>query len=270
MTEQYPTASSLRVADQLKLVGVGVSAAAVRAVWQRHGVSTRFARLRWLERRSAEGGVLLTARLKRFLQRAQGRSHDPEAHVESARPGYLLCQDTSYVGTIKGVGRISLQSVVDAFCSHAFGKLYLSKLPITAVDVLHDRVLPFYEQHGVTVEHVLTDNGRECCGRPLQHPYELFLAINQIGHRNTKVHAPYTNGFCERFHRTVWDEFFKVTFRKTWYHSLAELQADLDAWLEEYNLVRSHHGYRTQGRTPRQAFLDGLARQAQEELPPAA
>ncbi len=269
MTEQYPTYSYVRLADQLKLVGIGVSAAAVRYVWQRQGLTTRFARLLWLERRSAEGGIILTERLKRLLQRAQARSQDPEAHVESPRPGYLLCQDTYYVGTIKGVGRIYLQSVVDAFCSLAFAKLYLSKLPMTAVDLLNDRVLPFYDERGVRIEHLLTDNGREFCGRPVQHPYELFLAIHQIAHRNTKVHAPYTNGFCERFHRTVSDEFFKVAFRKKFYLSLAELQDDLDAWLETYNTARPHHGYRTRGRTPHQAFVDGLQAQ-QEEVAEAA
>jgi transposase InsO family protein len=269
MTEQYPTYSYVRLADQLKLVGIGASVAAVRYVWQRHGLTTRFARLLWLERRSAEGGVILTERLKRLLQRAQGRTQDPEAHVESSRPGYLLCQDTYYVGTIKGVGRIYLQSVVDAFCSLAFGKLYLSKLPMTAVDVLNDCVLPFYEEHGVAVEHALTDNGREFCGRPLHHPYELFLTVNQISHRNTKVCAPYTNGFCERFHRTVSDEFFKVAFRTKFYGSLAELQHDLDAWIEKYNTTRPHHGYRTRGRTPLQVFKENLGSHEQE-LPPAA
>ncbi len=265
MTEQYPTYSYLRLADQLKLVGVGVSAAAVQYAWQRHGLSTRFARLLWLERKAAEGGVVLAERLKRLLQRAQTRSQDLEAHVESPRPGYLLCQDTYYVGTIKGVGRIYLQSVVDAFCSLGFGKLYLSKPPMTAVDVLNDHVLPFYDERGVTVEHVLTDNGREFCGRPLSHPYELYLTVNQIEHRNTKVHAPYTNGFCERFHRTIRDEFFKVMFRKKIYTSLAELQEDLDEWLVEYNTARPHHGYRAQGITPMQAFDEGLATQGQGE-----
>jgi transposase InsO family protein len=269
MTEQYPTHSYARLADQLKLVGVGVSAAAVRAVWTRHGLATRFARLLWLERKSAEGGVVLTERLKRLLQRGQARSQDPEAHVESPRPGYLLCQDTYYVGTIKRVGRIYMQSVVDAFCSLGFGKLYLSKLPMTAVDILHERVLPFYDERGVAIEHLLTDNGREFCGRPLHHPYELFLAVSQIEHRNTRVHAPYTNGFCERFHRTASDEFFKVAFRQKLYLSVAELQADLDAWLEQYNTARPHHGYRTQGRTPLQAFTDGLT-VSREEVPPAA
>lgn len=121
----------------------------------------------------------------------------------------------------------------------------------------------------MAIEHGLTDNDREFCGRPLQHPYELFFTIQQIAHRNTKIHAPYTNGFCERFHRTVSDEFFKVAFRKKFYLSLAELQADLDVWLDSYNTARPHHGYRTQGRTPRQAFEQGLAA-PREEVAPAA
>lgn len=141
---------------------------------------------------------------------------------------------------------------------------------MTAVDVLNDRVLPFYETRGVPVDHVLMDNGREFCGRPLHHPYELFLAIHQIDHRNTKVHAPYTNGFCEWFHRTVSEEFFKVAFRRKLYLSLAELQEDLDARLDTYNMSRPHHGYRTQGRTPLlRAFEERLATD-REEVAPAA
>jgi hypothetical protein len=50
-------------------------------------------------------------------------------------------------------------------CSFAFAKVYTSKMPITACDLLHDRVLPFYEHLGITVGSVLTDNGREFCGK---------------------------------------------------------------------------------------------------------
>ncbi len=177
------------------------------------------------------------------------------------------------MGTIKGVGRIYMQSVIDTNCSLAFGKLYLSKLPMTAVDVLNDRVLPFYEEHGVDLEHLLTDNGREYCGRPLHHPFELFLTISHIEHRRTQVGSPQTNGFCERFHRTVKEEFFSVAFRKTLYTSIDQLQADLDAYLDFYNCERAHRGYRTQGRTPYQAFLDGEATVGEtsgEEVNPAA
>ena len=143
MTAQYPTYSYVRISGQLRLLGVGVSPSAVRAVWQRQGLTLRFQRLLWLERRSAASGGVLTERQMRLLQKHRTRTTDPQQHVESPRPGYLLCQDTYFVGTIKGVGRIYLQSVVDAHCSVGFGKLYLSKVPITAVDLLHHRVLPF-------------------------------------------------------------------------------------------------------------------------------
>jgi len=145
----------------------------------------------------------------------------------------LASELTGYnVGTIKGVGRIYMQSVVDAHCSLGFGNLYLSKVPMTAVDVLHDRVLPFYKDHGADVEHALTDDGREFCGKPLQHPYELYLAISQIEHRRIEPGSPESNGFCERFHRTVKEEFFTVAFRKTFYERVVQQQADLDRYLE--------------------------------------
>lgn len=137
---------------------------------------------------------------------------------------------------------------------------------MTAVDVLHDRVLPFYEEHGVEIDHLLTDNGREYCGLPLHHPFELFLAVNQIEHRHTRVHSPGTNGFCERFNRTIKEEFFSVAFRKTFYESLDQQQADLDRYLEFYNRERSHQGYRTKGRTPYQAFTDGVKQVSQEQV----
>jgi len=267
MTERYPTASYLRIAQHLRLVGVGVTPSAVRYVWQRHGLGLRYQRLLWLERKVAIAGGVLTESQLRLLRRWQGRQADPEQHIEAPRPGYLLCQDTYYVGTIKGVGRIYMQSVVDAHNSQVFGKLYLSKVPMTAVDVLHDRVLPAYEEHSVDVDRVLTDNGREFCGLPVQHPYELYLAINQIEHRRIEPGSPESNGFCERFHRTVQEEFFAVAFRKTTYESVAQLQADLDRYLEFYNRERPHQGYRTQGRTPYQAFLDGVAALPREEVP---
>jgi len=197
MTERYPTFSYLRISPQLRLVGVGVSPSAVRYAWQRHGLTLRYQRLLWLEQKTAARGGVLTESQLRLLRRHRGKLTDPEQHVEAPQPGYLLCQDTYFVGSIKGVGKIYMQSVVDAHCSLGFAKLYLSKLPMTAVDVLHDRVLPFYEEHPVEVQHLLTDNGREFCGRAVHHPFELFLAISQIEHRRTDVASPETNGFCE-------------------------------------------------------------------------
>jgi transposase InsO family protein len=137
---------------------------------------------------------------------------------------------------------------------------------MTVVDTLDERVLPFYEEHDVEIAHILTDNGREYCGRQLHHPFELFLAINQIVHRTTKVRSPETNGFCERFHRTIKEEFFSIAFRKKLYESLDQLQVDLDEYMNFYNRERSHQGYRTQGRTPYQAFIDALNQASQNEV----
>jgi hypothetical protein len=108
-------------------------------------------------------------------------------HVETSAPGELLNQDTFYWGQLKGVAKIYIQVVVDAFCSLAFAKVYTSKMPITAADLIYDRVLPFYDALGVTIQAVLTDNGREFCGKPEGHPYELLLALHDIEHRTTKV-----------------------------------------------------------------------------------
>ena len=143
---------------------------------------------------------------------------------------------------------------------------------MTAVDVLNDRVLPFYAEHRVVIEHLLTDSGRETCGKPLSHPYELYLTIQQIEHRRTQIGSPETSGFCERLHRTVKEEFFAVAFRRTLYESVDQLQRDLDRYLEFYNRERAHQGYRTKGRTPYQAFLDGVATMhaEQEGAPEAA
>jgi transposase InsO family protein len=263
MTAQFPTYSYLRISMQLKLVGIGVFPVAVRGVWLKHGLTLKIQRLLWLEQKTASEGGLLTGRRIRLLQKHQGRLADPERHVEAPRSGYLLCQDTYFVGVIKGVGRICMQSVVDAHCSLGFAKLYLSKVPMTAVDVLNERVVPFNDDHDVQIDHLLTDNGREYCGRELHHPFELYLAINQIEHRKTQVHSPETNGFCERFHRTLKEEFFSVAFRRTFYETLEQMQIDLDQYMDFYNRERSHQGYRTKGRTPYRAFLEGAEQDSQ-------
>ena len=138
-------------------------------------------------------------------------------------------------------------------------------MPVTACDLLYDRVLPFYEALGVPIGAVLTDNGREFCGREDQHPYELLLALEGIQHRTTRVHTPQTNGFVERMNRTLLDECFRVAGRTTWYLDPAEIQRDLDRFLVYYNLERSHQGYRLGGRTPAQALREALGLQ---ELPP--
>jgi transposase InsO family protein len=177
----------------------------------------------------------------------------------------VLNQDPFYWGTLKGVGKVYVQVVVDVFCALAFAKAYTSKLPVTACDLLYDRVLPFDAALGVPVGAILTDNGREFCGRVEQHPSELLLGMEGIEHRTTRVHTPRTNGFVERMNRTLLDEGFRVAGRTTWDLEPAEIQRDLDRFLESYNLERSHQGYRLGGRPPAQALREALG---VAELPP--
>ena len=249
---EHPAWGQVRIADELALRETSLSAGTVRNIWIRNELETRYKRMLALEEKSAAKGFKLSEEQIRLLEK-----HNPEfaeRHVESLYPGYLLCQDTFYVGTLKGVGRIFMQAAVDTFCSYAFAKIYTAKIAITAADLLNERVLPFYEAEGLAVEAMLTDRGTEFKGGIENHPYELFLALNDISHRLTKVGSPRTNGFVERFHRTVLDEFFREAFRKKFYASVDELQTDLDAWVHHYNHQRPHRGYRNQGRKPYETF----------------
>ncbi len=153
--------------------------------------------------------------------------------------------------------RVYQQTYVDTCCKVAHAKLYTTKTPITAADPLNDRVLPFYEEHDLPVLRILTDRGTEYCGRVDKHDFQLFLAINDIDHTKTKVKSPRTNGICERFHKTILQEFYQITFRKKVYQSIEELQADLDEWLRHYNTERTHQGKMCCGGTPFQTMIEG-------------
>lgn len=177
--------------------------------------------------------------------------------IETIHPGHLCSQDTFYVGTLKGVGRVYQQTFVDTYSKIACCKLYTTKIPITAADLLNDKVQPLFEEYGMNILRMLTDRGTEFCGKVKHHDYELYLAINNIEHTKTKAYSPQTNGICERFHKTILNEFYRVAFRKKIYHSLDELQEDLNEWLHYYNSERTHQGKMCCGRTPMETFLDG-------------
>lgn len=253
---EQPAYGQVRVSNELRKRGIFVSPSGVRSIWLRHGLESFKQRLAALERHVAGTGAVLTEAQVAALERKQD---DDMAHgeIETAHPGYLGSQDTFYVGTIKGVGRIYQQTFVDTYSKWATAKLYTTKTPITAADLLNDRVLPFFEEQGMGLIRMLTDRGTEYCGRPEAHDYQLYLALNDIEHTKTKARHPQTNGICERFHKTVLNEFYQVAFRRKIYLTIVELQADLDEWLQHYNAERTHQGKMCCGRTPLQTLIDG-------------
>jgi transposase InsO family protein len=257
MALEYPAYGQLRASNELRKSGILVSSGGVRSIWLRHGLETFKKRLRALEEKAAKEGIVYTeAQLAALETAKRQRETDPE-EIETEHSGYLLGQDTFYVGYLKGVGRIYQQTVIDTYSSLAFSKLYTAKVPVTAADILNDQVLPFFEEQEVPILTILTDRGTEYCGRLDKHPYELYLQLNEIEHRKTKVRSPQTNGICERFHQTVLNEFYRITFRKKVYTGLEALQEDLDTYMVSYNRERTHQGKRCQGRTPMETFLEG-------------
>ena len=262
---EFPAYGQVRASNELRKQGIFVSPSGVRSIWLRNDLENFKKRLKALEDKVATDGIILTESQVIALEK---KKEDDIAcgEIETAHPGYLGSQDTFYVGNLKGVGRIYQQTFVDTYSKVAHCKLYTTKTPITSADLLNDKVLPFYQAHDLPMLRILTDRGTEYCGKVENHDYELYLAINDIEHTKTKARSPQTNGICERFHKTILQEFYQVTFRKNLYSSLEQLQSDLDIWLNFYNNERTHQGKKCCGRTPMQTLLDGKAVWAQKNL----
>jgi len=254
---EFPAYGQLRASNELKRDGIFISPAGVRGVWMRHDLHRFQKRLKALEAKVAQEGTILTESQVAALERAK---EEKEAHGEivTEHPGYLGAQDTYYVGTIKGIGRIYQQTFIDTYSKVASVKLYDRKNALVAADTLNDKVVPFFEEHDIPLLRVMTDRGTEYCGKREHHEYQLYLAIENIDHTKTKARHPQTNGICERFHKTIQHEFYHIAFRKKVYESIEALQKDADDWIKQYNEERPHSGKYCCGKTPMQTFLDSI------------
>jgi hypothetical protein len=254
---ENPALGQLRASNELRKRGIVISEGGVRSVWLRNNLATFKQRLKAVSDIAKQQGITLSDVQVAALERAKD---EKVAHgeIETYHPGYLGAQDTYYVGHIKGVGHIYQQTFIDTYAKVGFAKLYDRKNALVAADMLNDRVLPFYEQNDLRLLRVLTDRGTEYCGAREHHEYELYLAIEDIDHTKIKAKSPQTNGICERFNRTVKNEFYDIAFRKKIYSSIEQLQRDLDVWMNDYNTQRTHTGKHCYGKTPLQTLNEGI------------
>jgi transposase InsO family protein len=248
LSMEHPGWGCIRLSRSLKERGISISPPTVQSILNKNNLRDKHERAMRLEEKLAGEERQLTAEQLEVIE-----ANNPcfrERERESKRPGELLVQDAFFIGDYKGNGKLYLQMVVDTYNNYAFCLIHAGKVSDYAVVLLHNEVIPFYETRGLRVETILTDNGREYCGKG-QHHFELYLKLNDIAHERLPLHQAQTNGFIQRFRNTVLHEFF---LKKSHEHpdELAFLCRELASWLDEYNCHRKLRGYRNFDKSPEQ------------------
>ena len=254
MALTWPTWGPQRVSDQLRMEGVVVSSTTVWRALHRLGLGTRTQRLMVIEVHSARSEGLITERTRRNLSRRKVR------HVQAETPGELVCIDTFYIGSLKGVGKLWQLTACDAASSYAMTKVVPANNARQAASFLRDVVAVEVKEAGWRLQRVLTDGGSE-------FKAEFDQACRDLGVRHTRTqprHA-WTNGFVERLQGTILHEHWRIVFRQRYFRRRHQLQTSLASFIEFYNFRRPHQGYRTKGRTPSEIFWGAVREQRHEE-----
>ncbi len=261
---ENPLYGQIRVSNELRKRAIYVSPGCVRTIWLRHGLETFEKRNQVLQNKASDEEIVYSVSQLEALEKAKAE-RDAEAETESSYPGNLGVQDSFHIGLIDGVGRIYQQTFIDTYTGYTIASIYYRRNVDTAVDLLKNHVLPFYEEEKIKLQRVLTDRDGIYCGDAELHPYEMLLKTNGCDHASTDAWHAKTNGMSTRFHKLIRDEFYQVTFRKKTYETIDELQRDLDEWLRNYNNERPYPGKYCYGRTPYQT-LQAMKQLAQSEM----
>jgi len=255
----YPTHGPRRITNELRQQSIIISEAGVYNFLRRRQLNLRLDRLFYAQEKSDNPVVT-----ERYIREVAKKK---PAHIKAYYPGYLFCQDTFYIGTIKGLGRIYQQAGIYAYASFGFAKVYADKTAVRAINLLKTKVLPVYKEFNIPLDRILTDNGKGYTTHwsNSKHEYEKFLKQNRIRHTKIKPRTPQSNGIVERFNSTLLEEFYQIAMMKKVYSSLSELQDDLDQFIYYCNFKRTNQGYRLKGKIPYQKFLNGKRKYALPE-----
>lgn len=128
-----------------------------RSIWLRQDLGDFKKRLKALEAKVAKDGIEFNDHQIAALE----CKHEDDiacGEIETHHPRYLGAPDTFYVGNLTGVGRIYQQTFIDTYNKVLHCKLYTTKTPIRAADLLNDRVRPFYQSQDLPAAY--TDRQR--------------------------------------------------------------------------------------------------------------
>jgi hypothetical protein len=99
--------------------------------------------------------------------------------------------------------------------------------------LFNDGVIPFFDEHGASLPHTLTDLRGQSSAAPRPCMSTLYLVVGNIDHTRAKTNSQRQNGICGRFHETLLDHFYRVAFKRKIRHGVEEFQRDPDAFLAE-------------------------------------
>jgi len=239
LVKEHPTRGSCFYAYKLREQGIYRTQQALWLCLKRFDLNTKYKRLVYLETLQQRNQPV-TERTLRSLKRSFSTM------IQGQWPGHVVALDTFYAGNLKNVGRIYQITGIDLCSRFGWAKLYLDKSAQSTTDFVETSLIPKFFHNKVTIESVLTDNGTEF----INSQFKQLLTDYDIQHHRIPKGKPICNAYCERFQRTILEEFYEITFRKKFYRSLQNLQQDLNKYLVYYNFNRPHFGLIKTGALP--------------------